>query len=153
MITCSKCKKPSNGLRKDVLGYILIGSSFPLAYYYPSLFIIFFGLGIFSYYLSKNYICPDCKPKKCPVCNSPLGKKNSCLKCNIIICPSCDSYQDNKRKPLPLYSTIIAFFGFLGLLLILLATLGSMSFIIIPVVLFLLSSKCNNCNKRIITDL
>ena len=91
-------------------------------------------------------------PKKCPVCNKPLSKKNSCAKCKIIICPSCDSYQDTKIKPLPWYSVIIAFFAFIALLLVLLATLGSMSFIIIPAFLFFLSSKCKNCNKRIITD-
>jgi hypothetical protein len=147
-----KCKKSSKGPRTDILGYILIAASVPLAFFYPTFAIIFLGLGLFSYFTSKNYICQDCMPKKCPLCNNPLSKKNSCTKCNIIICPSCGSHQDSKITPLPCHSTIIAFLGFIGILIILLASLGPMSFIIIPALLFFLSSKCKNCNKRIITD-
>jgi len=163
MVTCTKCKKQIPGLRTEKIGYGLLIFSIPSSLYdiykmgYPtiiSIALLILGIALITIFHSKNNFCPDCNPKKCPVCNNTLSPKFYCKNCNATVCPFCDSVQEKKKKSLSWFSAICAFFGGAFLLLVfvflMFTKFGFLDFIIaILLYLYLGSHKCMNCNNRI----
>lgn|GEM_PF-4834632 len=155
-VTCSKCKKITDGLNGNTAAYILFGLTIPLVYLFGISMISIAGLGVYVFLVHgpSKFLCNDCLPSLCPGCGEKLKHKNHCRKCEIAICPFCGSYQPNKR-PLSLLSTAVGFLAFIvGLVIIIGLLLIDFMWMIlfVLVLLYFTSPVCKNCGKRIHTE-